>query len=476
MTVSVEHAEVSRRYGVAGNSSEFSVSDLLARLDAARAAGCAPEILVDRQSQASVGGTQPFDPIREKLALYDQFRGFFRGLDRERVDAIILPSFLGHVFLAELQGEVQLPVFNLFEALGEHLERMHPTVRRIGVLTSDFLQRSGLFERFLATDRRRLVYADTLGSNADAMAADGGETLATACARLVAQGAEVIVLGSDGMAPMRAALHAEGFPVLDVNRIYAEFILAGPPVAVKKAFKIGVVGGVGPAATVDLLNKIVVNTDARRDQEHIKVVVEQNPQIPDRTENLLKDGIDPTVALYATCKRLQADDADIIVIPCNTAHAFVPRIQPYLSIPIVNMLDATMATLSQTWPGQKQVGLLATSGTISTRVYHEAARAVGIELLVPDDENQAQVMDAIYGPRGVKAGFTEGECLTQLLAAMTSLVARGAEILILGCTELPLLMPQNPAYPIAGKTVAIVDPTEILAKTCIRLARAHEAM
>jgi aspartate racemase len=84
-------------------------------------------------------------------------------------------------------------------------------------------------------------------------------------------------------------------------------------------------------------------------------------------------------------------------------------------------------------------------------------------------------MAAIYGPQGVKAGHTAGECVTQLQSAMASLVARGAEILVLGCTELPLIMQQNAAYPIAGKTVVVIDPTEILARKCVSLALADAA-
>ena len=120
------------------------------------------------------------------------------------------------------------------------------------------------------------------------------------------------------------------------------------------------------------MDKIVRNTPAGRDQEHIKLVVEQNPQIPDRTKNLIGDGIDPTIALYSTCKRLEADEADIIAIPCNTAHAFVERIQPYLSIPIVNMLFETAECIRREHRSCKRIGLLATSGTIGSRVYHDA--------------------------------------------------------------------------------------------------------
>src|SRR5205823_9095418 len=103
-------------------------------------------------------------------------------------------------------------------------------------------------------------------------------------------------------------------------------------------------------ATADFMTKIVRNTRADRDQEHLKLVVEQNPQIPDRTENLIGSGADPTISLYSTCKKLEAADADIIAIPCNTAHAFVERIQPYLNIPVVNMLTATVEHIQANLP------------------------------------------------------------------------------------------------------------------------------
>jgi aspartate racemase len=228
---------------------------------------------------------------------------------------------------------------------------------------------------------------------------------------------------------------------------------------------------VGPAATVDFLDKIVRNTPASRDQDHLKVIVEQNPQIPDRTAHLLGGGADPTIALYAACKRLEAAGADLVAIPCNTAHAFVARIQPFLPVPIVNMLRETVEHIRRNHGGCAKVGLLATSGTIACHVYHDAIAPAGYEVLAPDAENQQRVMNAIYGPRGVKAGFTEGECAEDLLRALTSLARRGAEVIVLGCTELPLILAQNEAFPVAGKTVAVLDPTDILARKCVDLSR-----
>lgn len=294
--------------------------------------------------------------------------------------------------------------------------------------------------------------------------------------RLERAGVDVIVvpdtLAADTLGELQPEVAVTVLRMSDALGLVAE---GRTPAPAKPPFKIGVVGGVGPAATVDLLDKIVANTEARCDQDHVKVIVEQNPQIPDRTAHLLDGGADPTIALYATSKRLEAAGASVIAIPCNTAHVFLPRIQPGLSIPIVNMLEATLGHIRDTYPG-RPVGLLATNGTIRTRAYHAVAETLGVTLMVPDDANQARVMAAIYGPRGVKAGFVAGECVEHLQAAMVSLVERGAEVLILGCTELPLLAQECPDVPIAGRRVAVVDPTAILARTCIRMAREHAAV
>jgi aspartate racemase len=239
----------------------------------------------------------------------------------------------------------------------------------------------------------------------------------------------------------------------------------------RAVFRVGIVGGVGPAATVDFMNKIIRNTEAARDQEHLKLVVEHNPQIPDRTDSLIGTGPDPTVAIYSACKKLEADDADLIAIPCNTAHAFVERIQPYLSIPIVNMLFETIAYVGKHHSDCKTLGLLATSGTVASRVYHDAVADTGFTLIVPDQAHQGKVTRAIYGEQGVKAGYTEGICREDLMQAIEHLVSCGAQAIILGCTELPLMMAQNDSFPVLGKKVVVLDPTEILARKCVSLAR-----
>jgi aspartate racemase len=232
--------------------------------------------------------------------------------------------------------------------------------------------------------------------------------------------------------------------------------------------KLGIVGGVGPAATVDFMAKIIRNTRAEQDQDHLKIVVEQNPQIPDRTAHLVGTGPDPTIALYATCRKLQDAQSDLIAIPCNTAHAFVTQIQGRLRVPIVNMLEATAAHACSLLPEGAGIGLLATNGTVKSRLYHDAFAATGLQLLTPDATHQQLVTEAIYGSDGIKAGHVDDACREKLHIVLRHLAGNGAAAVILGCTELPLVL-HTPDIHAGERRIVLLDPTEILAKKCIEI-------
>ena len=451
-----------RRYGLADVPGADSFYRRFAGLLAGKHQEANIELVPPRLSKEWTAGgqTNTASPADFKIAAFDAIRAF----ESQAVDAVLLPCFQAQSVLAEIEAETTVPVLGLMAALKLKLSRKYPSGGAIGILGPDCLRSSGCFEREFPTDRWQLLYP-TITIQPDEITA-----LADACDDLVRQGAESIIVCDAAMGDAVPGLQAKGFPVIDALAAYAEYAASAILVKRKRPFKIGVVGGVGPAATVDFLDKIVRNTPARRDQDHVKVVVEQNPQIPDRTAYLLGQGADPTIALYATCRRLEAAGASLIAIPCNTAHAFVERIQPHLSVPIVNMLHETADYIRRNHGGATKIGLLATRGTIASGVYHDAIAAAGFDLLAPDDTHQARVMNAIYGPKGVKAGFTKGECVDDLMAALSSLAEAGAEVIILGCTELPLLLSQNAAFPVAGRTVAILDPTTILARSCVGMA------
>lgn len=472
------------RYGIVGGLGSLGAADIFFKLVKSvpsRSAAEQPEFLFEQHPfvEGEAPGESSASQNGRKLYVFDMIRRF----EDRRVDAVILPCFISHTFIKELSAECRLPIVSIMDALRDYISRRHPSVRRLGVLTSDYVRTKSLFENQFANRAWKLLYpSEDIQKNCVMPAIYGSEgikaghlqgasleRLARACRDLLEQGAELIVPGFTEIPIVIDTLTEMGLPVLDANLIYARYTVANGAQSPAKAFKIGVVGGVGPAATVDFVDKIVRNTKAAKDQDHIKLVVEQNPQIPDRTENLIGNGTDPTIGLYSTCKKLEAADADIIAIPCNTAHAFVERIQPYLGIPVINMLTATIEHIQATLPKTAAVGLLATNGTVKSGIYAEAAAKAGITLLVPDDEYQARVMNAIYGERGVKAGFTAGECRTNLLSAVSHLAERGVSAVILGCTELPLILEATASLSVGGRAVAVLDPTDILARKCISL-------
>jgi aspartate racemase len=470
-------------FGVVGGLGALAGADLLQQLIRATAADHERYAIVFEQQsfpgdrlRTDVG----YDPIGRKLHVFS----LIRRLEGRGTDAILLPCFVSQTFLHELQPNIDIPIVPLMAALLAQTVAAFPQAKRVGVLTSSYVRDTKLFDRTFGA-ACEVVYPDA-GAQAelmDVIYAEGGIRAGTDAPALVArlqaigeglaaQGCDVLVPGLTELSLVHKALSAAlPVPILNVNKCYADYALAQPSVRPRRAFKIGVVGGVGPLATVDFMEKVVTLTEARRDQDHIKMIVEQNPQIPDRTEHLLHQGTDPTIALFATCKKLEAADADLIAIPCNTAHAFIDRIQAHLRIPVLNMLDEAMAQIASRHGG-RLVGLLATSGTIESGVYAEAATRAGVPLLLPDAAHQALVMEAIYGAEGVKAGFTEGKCRADLRAAIDHLALRGAAVILLGCTELPLLFPQTERFEAAGSMVALLDPTLLLASACVRHARA----
>lgn len=229
--------------------------------------------------------------------------------------------------------------------------------------------------------------------------------------------------------------------------------------------KVGIIGGMGPAATCDLMMKIIDMTDAGSDQEHIHVLVDSNVNIPDRTAALLHGGEDPVPELLASARRLESIGADFLILPCNTAHCFVPRLEKEVNIPFLSMPDETASLLRS--KGVKIAAVLATDGTVQSGLYEKALAAEGIRTIYPVEEQQELLMSVIYDY--IKKGITDPSKLPhdQIVAIVGDLRSRGAEALLLACTELPL------AFDITGiDDDTCVDPTRVLAAAAIREAGA----
>ena len=195
---------------------------------------------------------------------------------------------------------------------------------------------------------------------------------------------------------------------------------------------IGIIGGMGPLATADLYKKITVNTAADKDQDQIHIVIDSNTAIPDRTKNIIADGEDPVPEMTKSIQRLVQCGADFLIMPCNTAHFFYDRLTAVSDVPILNMLNATVEHIKETFGPGKSVGLLATDGTIQSGIYDTYLKNAGLNVVKPV-QNQAKVMEFIYD--GIKKNNLDIG-IDGLMAAAEEMEAMGAEIFILGCTEL----------------------------------------
>lgn len=229
---------------------------------------------------------------------------------------------------------------------------------------------------------------------------------------------------------------------------------------------IGVLGGMGPLATADLFRKIVVFTAAARDGDHIRVYIDSNASIPDRTEAILGRGADPLPAMEESLRKLESCGADCIVMPCNTAHYFLPRLRRLTDIPFLSMPEEAARSCRLCFPGRRGA-VLATRGTLSVGLYQDALEREGVPFLIPDEAEQEALMRVIYG--GVKAGAAPESYRGDMLSVLDGLSARGAEYFILACTELPL------AAQALGLSQSMVDPTEVLARAAIRFCGYPEA-
>ena len=229
---------------------------------------------------------------------------------------------------------------------------------------------------------------------------------------------------------------------------------------------IGILGGMGPAATSDLMMKIIDMTAADTDQDHIPMLIDSNTRISDRTAAIEGKGESPVPEMLASARKLEMAGADFIIIPCNTAHFFLPEIEGEINIPFLSMPLETARLLKQS--GVKSAAVLATRGTYLSGLYDKILDSMGIQTLNPDAEQQKTIMSLIYDY--IKKGVTEPAKLPldEIIEITEDLKSRGAEALLLACTELPLAFEIMDLF-----DESCVDPTAVLAAAAIREAGAE---
>lgn len=223
---------------------------------------------------------------------------------------------------------------------------------------------------------------------------------------------------------------------------------------------VGVIGGVGPMATVYYMQRVIEMTKAGCDQEHINMLVFNDCDIPDRTAFITEKSPDnPLPVMVEDAKRLEAAGCEFVVIPCNTAHYFYDELEQAVEIPVVNIVEETIRYAKARVQDLSCVGIMATTGTIVTGTYQKYAERAGLSFAVPDEDEQNLLMQIIYD--GVKAGKPVPRADFDRVA--NHLRAKGAQCLILGCTELSVLKRDLPI-----NDPDVLDSIDVLASETVR--------
>ncbi len=223
---------------------------------------------------------------------------------------------------------------------------------------------------------------------------------------------------------------------------------------------IGILGGMGSAATVHLFQQIVKNTGAKGDGEHIPVIVYNNTQIPDRTAAIFNQGPSPLPHLIEGACFLERANVSRIVIPCVTAHHYFDKIVHEVNIPVAHLLRETLEFVIEKYPAITRLGLLATSGTLKTKLFSDLFSSRSRDIVIPAPAQQERVMEAIYGSQGIKNGHLKSSRKI-LLQVIQHLARRGAQAVIAGCTEIPLVIKAE------HLTLPYIDPLLVIARKLI---------
>lgn len=225
----------------------------------------------------------------------------------------------------------------------------------------------------------------------------------------------------------------------------------------RESLTLGVLGGMGPAATLDFLQKLQAYTPAESEQDHIRVLVDINPKVPDRNTPGSLAG--PVLAEMAGA--LHGAGAEVLAIACNTAHAYASLIQRASGLPLIDMIETGAAAAART--GAMRVGVLGTRGALKLYREYLAAQALGLVTLPP--ERQEAFMDLLYR---IKRGDTGPEVREAMRGLAQDLVAQGAEAVIAGCTEVPLVLTRG------DLRVELIDSGDLLARRCVAVCLGME--
>lgn len=227
----------------------------------------------------------------------------------------------------------------------------------------------------------------------------------------------------------------------------------------QKELTVGILGGMGPEATVDLMQRIITATPADNDADHIRMLVDNDPKVPSRIKALIeKTGESPGPYMAKMAQGLVKGGADFLVIPCNTAHKFYPDVAEAVSVPVVNLLELAAATINHHFPDIKKVGLLASTAVQMTELYVPAFARYETTPIFPQADLQEKVMTLI---KAVKAKTQTPEMINDLNQAADDLRQQGAGCLLIACTELSVIST------VLKTELPVFDAAQILAERVV---------
>ncbi len=226
---------------------------------------------------------------------------------------------------------------------------------------------------------------------------------------------------------------------------------------------VGVIGGMGPEATVDFMRRLVAGVPARDDADHIHVLVDNNPKIPSRIAALIEGGgEDPLPTLIAMAHGLEKQGADFLTIPCNTAHYYLPAIAESVSIPVLDMVGLSIARLAVLSPRPKTIGMLASPAVQKVGLYASRLKDSGFTALFPDAQGEEKMLGVI---RAVKSNSLTDRHRADYATIAKTLLSKGADAFLIACTELSVIGPPE------GATIPSVDALDALVNETIRTAQ-----
>jgi aspartate racemase len=225
---------------------------------------------------------------------------------------------------------------------------------------------------------------------------------------------------------------------------------------------VGVIGGMGPEATVEFMRRLIAAVPAKDDADHVHVIADNNPKVPSRLKALLEgSGEDPAPVLIEMARKLQAAGADFLAIPCNTAHYYLPAIAAAVTIPVLDVVALAVAKLLALGRRPERVGVLASPAVRQVGLFERRMASAGFKAMFPDEETEAHLLDVI---RAVKAGHVTPSHQRTYEAIVGRLAEDGAEAYLVACTELSLLKPPDLPQP-------VIDTLDVLVEATVELAR-----